>query len=264
MQKSIDASSEKPITIGEVAKKLDVTVRTLQYYDKEGLLTPSATTAGGRRFYTKHDMVKLHQILSMKYLGFSLDDIKNRLTDLRTPQDVVSALTLQKQMFSEQIARLSEALTATEALQQEVEQMQSVDFDRYAEIIVLLRQKSDSYWLFKLFNERLSSHVSERFSDKLDVWAALFVRWKNACDTTILLDRQGENPASKKAQTLAKEWWDMTLEFSGGDLSLIGELQKFEEGSAGWNEDMKFKIHLAQNYRSQVLKIYLQKNNIKL
>lgn len=255
---------EMPITIGEMAKKLNVTVRTLQYYDKEGILTPSATTAGGRRFYTKHDMIKLHQILSMKYLGFSLNDIKNKLTALTTPQDVAQALELQKQVFQEQIAKLNEALSATETLLQEATQMQSVDFERYAKIIVLLRQKSDSYWLFKLFNERLSDHVNDRYSGNLDGWASLFDRWKKACDDTILLDEQGENPASEKAQTLAKEWWDMTLEFSGGDLSLMGELQKFEEGSPGWDEDMKRKLHLAQGYRKGIMEIYLEKEKIQL
>lgn len=40
------------VTVGEAAKKLGVSVRTLQYYDKEGLLSPSARSAGGRRLYT--------------------------------------------------------------------------------------------------------------------------------------------------------------------------------------------------------------------
>ena len=40
------------MTVGEVAKKMGVTVRTLQYYDKEGLLSPSAESEGGRRLYT--------------------------------------------------------------------------------------------------------------------------------------------------------------------------------------------------------------------
>ena len=55
---------------------MDVTVRTLQYYDREGVLSPSAESAGGRRLYTDKDLVRLHQILSLKSLGFSLDDIK--------------------------------------------------------------------------------------------------------------------------------------------------------------------------------------------
>ena len=58
------------MTVGEVAKKMNVSVRTLQYYDKEGLFTPSAESEGGRRLYTDKDMIQLHQILSLKHLGF--------------------------------------------------------------------------------------------------------------------------------------------------------------------------------------------------
>ena len=80
------------MTVGEVAKKMDVTVRTLQYYDREGLLSPSCVSEGGRRLYTDRDIVKLHQILSLKHLGFSLDDIKNRLISLDTPAEIADAL----------------------------------------------------------------------------------------------------------------------------------------------------------------------------
>ena len=83
------------MTVGEVAKKIGVTVRTLQYYDKEGLLSPSAESEGGRRLYTDKDLVTLHQIMSLKSLGFSLDDIKQRLIYLETPTDVANALTEQ-------------------------------------------------------------------------------------------------------------------------------------------------------------------------
>lgn len=64
------------MTVGELAKKMNTTVRTLQYYDREGLLSPSAESEGGRRLYTDKDIIRLHQIQSMKYLGFSLGDIK--------------------------------------------------------------------------------------------------------------------------------------------------------------------------------------------
>ena len=73
------------MTVGEVAKKMGVTVRTLQYYDREGLFCPSAVSEGGRRLYTDKDIIKLHQILSLKSLGFSIDEIKNRLTSIDTP-----------------------------------------------------------------------------------------------------------------------------------------------------------------------------------
>ena len=73
------AIPENFMTVGELAKKMGTTVRTLQYYDKEGLLSPTTESEGGRRLYTHKDMIKLHQILSLKSLGFSLDDIKNKL-----------------------------------------------------------------------------------------------------------------------------------------------------------------------------------------
>lgn len=44
------------MTVGVVAKKMGVTVRTLQYYDREGLLSPSAESEGGRRLYTESSM----------------------------------------------------------------------------------------------------------------------------------------------------------------------------------------------------------------
>ena len=67
------------MTTGELAKRMGVTVRTLQHYDREGLLAPSCISEGGRRLYMNKDVVKLHQILSLKHLGFSLSDIKSRL-----------------------------------------------------------------------------------------------------------------------------------------------------------------------------------------
>ena len=48
------------ITVGELAKKMNTTVRTLQYYDKEGLLSPSCESDGGRRLYSDRDIVTLY------------------------------------------------------------------------------------------------------------------------------------------------------------------------------------------------------------
>ena len=83
------------MTVGEIAKKMDVTVRTLQHYDREGLLSPTVMSEGGRRLYTDKDIVKLHQILSLKHLGFSLNDIKNRLIPLDAPAEIADVLAEQ-------------------------------------------------------------------------------------------------------------------------------------------------------------------------
>ena len=133
------------MTVGQAAKKMGVTVRTLQYYDREGLLPPSGESEGGRRLYTDKDLIKLHQILSMKHLGFSLDDIKNRLVSLDTPADVAKALTEQAASIRQKMEALAESLAALEALKAEVLQMQTVDFKKYADIIINLQMKNEYY-----------------------------------------------------------------------------------------------------------------------
>ncbi len=147
------------MTVGEVAKKIGVTVRTLQYYDKEGLLSPSAESEGGRRLYTEKDLVMLHQIISLKSLGFSLDDIKHRFISLETPAHVATALTEQADSIREKIERLTASSTAIEQLKGEVLQMQAVNFKKYADIIANLQMNNDSYYLIKRFDDDTLDHI---------------------------------------------------------------------------------------------------------
>ena len=64
---------------GEFARMAHVTLRTIRYYDKQDLLKPSFVTESGARFYTDSDFARLSQILLLKYLGFSLDDIREMM-----------------------------------------------------------------------------------------------------------------------------------------------------------------------------------------
>ena len=63
-------------TSGEFAEKAHVSIRTIRYYDQKNLLKPAVRTKGGARRYTDQDFAKLQQILLLKYLGFSLSDIR--------------------------------------------------------------------------------------------------------------------------------------------------------------------------------------------
>ena len=66
----------KYYTSGEFAEKAHVSIRTIRYYDQKNLLKPAVRTKGGARRYTEQDFAKLQQILLLKYLGFSLNDIR--------------------------------------------------------------------------------------------------------------------------------------------------------------------------------------------
>ncbi|PFZ31617.1 MerR family transcriptional regulator [Bacillus wiedmannii] len=67
------------IHINKVGELAGVTVRTLRYYDKIGLLKPASKTEGGHRLYTNEEIKKLQQVQFLKKVGFPLQDIKNML-----------------------------------------------------------------------------------------------------------------------------------------------------------------------------------------
>ena len=65
--------------ISQVATMSGVTIRTLQYYDKIGLLKPKIINEVGYRFYSDEEIEILQQILFFKELDFSLEEIKRIL-----------------------------------------------------------------------------------------------------------------------------------------------------------------------------------------
>lgn len=244
------------MTVGEVAKKMDVTVRTLQHYDREGLLSPSAMSEGGRRLYTDKDIVKLHQILSLKHLGFSLDDIKNRLIPLDTPAEIAAVLTEQAAVVRQKIESLSESLRELEVLREEVLQMQSVNFKKYADIIVNLQIKNDLYWLIKHFDDQTLDHIRSHF-DK-DSGKAFMNTFLQLQDEAIKLQNEGVPADSYEGQNFAKTYWNMITEFTGGDMSMLPkliELGQFECADPKWKEKQDF----ANNYVEQALDFYFSR-----
>lgn len=215
------------MTAGEAARKMDVTVRTLQHYDQEGLLPPSAFSEGGRRLYTDKDIIKLHQILSLKHLGFSLADIKNRLIPLDTPADVAQILAEQADMIRQKIAGLAESLSELEALRAEVLKMQSVDFKKYADIIVNLEMKNDFYWLIKHFDSETLDHIRSRFDRESGM--AFLQKFLRLQDEAIQLQDAGVPAGSPEGLQFAKAYWDMILEFTNGDAAMLPKLMRMGE-----------------------------------
>ena len=67
---------DKLMTVSELAQKAGVTVRTLQYYDQVGLLSPTTTDLQNRRLYSSDDEERLNRIIVLKYLGLTLSEIR--------------------------------------------------------------------------------------------------------------------------------------------------------------------------------------------
>lgn len=80
---------------GELAKAAEVSVRTIQYYDQRGILTPSEVTEGGRRIYHDLDLERLQVICFLRDLDFSINQIKKLLQEENREQVLELLLTDQ-------------------------------------------------------------------------------------------------------------------------------------------------------------------------
>ena len=244
------------MTVGEIAKKMGVTIRTLQYYDKEGLLTPSSESEGGRRLYTDKDLLLLNQIISLKSLGFSLEDIKGRLFPLETPEEVAYALTEQAEDIRKKIEKLKASLSAIEQLKEEVLQIQTVNFKKYADIIVNLQLQNDSYSLIKRFDDDTLDHIRSRFDKKSG--SNFMDRFNRLSDEIMQLQKDKVPPESKKCQELVKEYWDLIMEFTNGDMTMLPKLTevgKIDIATNAWEEKQK----IINEYLGPALQVYFSK-----
>src|SRR5437870_35152 len=78
------------LKVGELARRTGLTVRTLHHYDEIGLLKPSFHSESGHRLYTAGDIARLQQVLSLKQLGFTLEEIRDCLQRADfSPLDVI-------------------------------------------------------------------------------------------------------------------------------------------------------------------------------
>ncbi len=252
------------LTIGELAKQMGVTVRTLQYYDNEQILKPSKISEGGRRLYSNKDIIKLHQILSFKYLGFSLDDIKNKMLKLDTPNEVIDVLEHQKSIIKEQLESLNEALNSIDSLQLEIHNINEVDFQKYADIIELLRMGNKNYWLWKIFDDKLTEHIKSSFSENIDLGEELVQEYLELVENTLKFKTSNVSIKTDEGLALAARWWKLILDFTGGNMDLMPSLMDFNSDISGGNYELSKKQNEINEYLGELLENYFKINKISI
>lgn len=122
---------------GEFAKKANVTVRTIRYYDKQNILKPSYVTDTGVRFYTDSDFTRLQQVLLLKYLGFSLEDIKNMTIGDSDYHILMNSLQLQLKLIQDKIAQMQLVKSAIEDTAAAIQKKKSIDWSSMLSLIHL-------------------------------------------------------------------------------------------------------------------------------
>ncbi|HEY8490404.1 MAG TPA: MerR family transcriptional regulator [Dehalococcoidia bacterium] len=195
--------------VGEVAALTGVSVRALHHYHRIGLLRPSAQTEGGHRLYGEADLLRLQQILTLRYLGFPLRRIGELLD--RPDFDLAASLRVQQHVLHERMAELERvaaavgdllerrlrtgrwewgpAVRASSAAQRGLQEGGEHMYDRIKDLYT-----PENLRRFQRLAQEVSPEEIQRIQEE---WAAL-------------IQEVGENlhldPADPKAQALAERW----------------------------------------------------------
>jgi MerR family transcriptional regulator, thiopeptide resistance regulator len=228
---------------GQFARKADVSLRTLRYYDKEGLLAPTGHSESGYRLYTDADLGALQQILALRFLGFALDEIKALLR--AGPRSLPDVLAQQKAMMQAKRAQIDgviRALDETETLLR----AGAADWDALVKVIRVIQMEQDRAWvnqyltreqqeqMRKLSEASYSDEARERLRARAPwteadqqragaQWAAVYA------DAARLADA-GADPAGPEAQDVAGRHAGLIAAFTGGDPEIGAGLRRWWQG----------------------------------
>ena len=149
---------------GQFAKLANVSERTIRYYDKIGLLKPSFVMENGYRQYSDLDLLKLQKILSLKHLGFSIEEIFPMVMD---NTNLKESFDLQIDLIEDKISHLQ---SLKDALKR-ASQTPNLSWNMILSLVQLSNEETniiEQYKNAKNLNDRISLH--EKYSTNKLGW----------------------------------------------------------------------------------------------
>lgn len=140
---------EKQYTAGELARWAGVSPRTIRFYEEKGILQPRERSAEGYRLYDDAAVLRLQEILMLKYVGLSLEEIQKALSQGEN-LSVAEMLGHQRELVLEERARLDRILKVIDQARRHCRGGQ-LPISRFAEIMQLLTKNQQANFRYGLY-----------------------------------------------------------------------------------------------------------------
>jgi DNA-binding transcriptional MerR regulator len=210
------------LKVGELARRTRLTIRTLHHYDEIGLLRPSLHTESGHRLYTAGDVARLQQVLSLRQLGFSLEEIRDCLN--RPDFSPVELIERHLARVREQVElqrKLCERLEAIAGGLRTAGEVSAEEFLQTIEVMTMI----ESYYTpeqmesFRKRSEEAAAAGEDLTQQGTAAWQELLAQLKVEMDS-------GTDPADPKVQALEKRRQALVNAFSSGDKAIEENLKR--------------------------------------
>jgi len=222
--------------VSEFAEKAGVTVRTLHHYDRLGLLRPSGRTEAGYRLYGERDLARLQQIVTLKFIGIPLKQIKDLLD--RGDLDLAATLRLQRRLLEEKRLQVEAAIQAIEEAERSLKSGRTADLAALKKIIEVMERQNAMEWMKKYYSEEAQARIAERaraWTPELQAKAEQ--DWKTLIGQVEAAIAARLDPASAKARELAQRWSELIRGFTGGDPGVQQGLNQLYADQVNWPQN---------------------------
>ncbi|MFD3156214.1 methyltransferase domain-containing protein [Haloimpatiens sp. FM7330] len=215
-------SKSQLIGIGEFSSKAGVTLRTLRYYDNIGLLKPCSYNKSGHRLYNKQDFAKLQKILTLKFIGLSLDEIKKIIKYDVNEQDFKKSLEIQKKIMEDKIYHTYMVMKAIDEALETASNNDIINWDKFTNIINVIQLDKKLLQQYEnASNLRARIRIHEEFSVNKSGWMEWFFHQLNIPQNAKILEL-GCGDASlwtKNLDRIPNGWNIILTDFSKGMLN---------------------------------------------
>lgn len=242
----------EPLKVGELARRTGLTVRTLHHYDTIGLLRPSLHTGSGHRLYTAEDVARLQQVLSLRQLGFGLEEIKGCL-DLPgfSPLEVIRLHVTRLRQQIDLQRQLCERLEALAAYFDAAEVVSAESFLQAIEAMNMIENyyTPEQMEYFRKRNEEAAAAGVDIAQQGTNDWNELLAQYTAEME-------KGTDPADPRLGELEKRRQALVSAFSGGDVAIEQNLKRLwtEQGDklcAQFGMDPKLMEYLGRVEEAQ-------------
>jgi len=116
----MESNAKPTLRVGQLAKKVGKTVRTIHFYEELGLLEPVSRSKGGFRQYDEESVTRVHWIDRLQQLNFSLTDIQSFLVDFREFKIGPEAMGKLQHFYMEKLQETRSTIEKYQALEKEL------------------------------------------------------------------------------------------------------------------------------------------------
>lgn len=167
----MEENKEKYYTTGEFAKKAGVTIRTIRYYDNKGILKPTCRDENGYRLYKENDFAKLQRVLTLKYLGFQLENIGQAINYPIGKEELILSLDEQKNILEDKVIHMKSVIKAIEETENIINEKENLPWDSCIKIIHAINAEGEVLQQYKnSSNLRARINIHDEYSTNKYGW----------------------------------------------------------------------------------------------